>query len=115
MTIGRWIKKIPIVDGEYVPVVKRNIDFFTGLPGDENYSVRKVSLDKIKVDTRRMAYPNVPSLDEALHLIQYFDIENWLPIRLDDEYYLLDGQHRMIIARLLGLKYLDAVMPREKE
>jgi ParB-like chromosome segregation protein Spo0J len=34
----------------------------------------------------------------------------WTPITLDEEGYLLDGQHRLEAAKRMGLKYIDVVI-----
>jgi ParB-like chromosome segregation protein Spo0J len=39
-----------------------------------------------------------------------FDREAWMPIHLNKDYYLLDGQHRLELARQMGLSFIDIII-----
>ena len=43
-------------------------------------------------------------------MVSNFEILGWIPITLDKEFYLLDGQHRLEVAKRLNLKYIDVVI-----
>jgi hypothetical protein len=47
-------------------------------------------------------------------IVKNFDIDFWMPILINSEYFLLDGQHRLEVAKKLGLKYIDAVIVKEQ-
>jgi ParB-like chromosome segregation protein Spo0J len=33
---------------------------------------------------------------------------------INERYFLIDGQHRLMVAKKLGLKYIDAIVANEK-
>lgn len=96
--------------GDYIPVAQTSINFFTKYDRPYWTPVRRVSLDSIKIDKSRMSFANDVSDEQVKTIIEHFDLFAWLPVTLDKDYYLLDGQHRLAVARLVGLKYLDVVI-----
>lgn len=108
MNLGR-IKRV-LRGGDYIPVAQTSIDFFTKYDCPYWTPVRRVPLESIKVDKSRMSFANEVSDEQVKTIIEHFDLFAWLPVTLDEDYYLLDGQHRLAVARLVGLKYLDVVI-----
>ena len=107
MSIGRWIKKIPIKNGNYLPVEEDAYQFRTELARGRWQLRRKVPIKKLKNVSSRSLVTIAPMLDAALNLIKYFTMVSWYPIAIDDEYNVIDGQMRLLIAHLLGLKFID--------
>ena len=77
--------------------------------------VEKVPLSKIKIDKNLFSWQNKVSLSRVNFIVENFDIDFWMPILISPNYFLLDGQHRLQVARKLGLKYIDAVIDNERK
>ena len=77
--------------------------------------VEKVPLSKIKIDKSLFSFQNEVDPQQVDFIANNFDIDFWMPIRVDPDYFLLDGQHRLQVARRLGLKYIDVVIDNERE
>jgi DNA adenine methylase len=95
---------------EYLPVLKTNIEMFTNF--DKPYWVfkQKVKINEIKIDKSLMSFDN-PIFDSTLdNIIYYFDENCWIPITVNKDLYLLDGQHRLEAAKRMNLKYIDVVI-----
>lgn len=76
---------------------------------DKPYYVihRRVNIADIKIDKTRMAWPN-PVYEEKVEIIlEHFDLDQWVPVLLDQQGFLMDGQHRLEVARRLNLKFID--------
>ncbi len=70
---------------------------------------RKVDLGKITIDKKRLSYANPIYSDTVDNIVYNFHIEGWLPIWVDDDYCIRDGQHRYAAAKQMGLKYIDVL------
>ena len=104
------ITNYPVVD--YIPALKFNKEDLFVRNYDKPYWVprSKVLLSDIKIDKKIMSYDN-PILDNTLNnIITSFDIYRWIPITVNKDFYLLDGQHRLEAARRMKLKYIDVVI-----
>lgn len=44
------------------------------------------------------------------YMVNNFYKGAWFPIMINQNYYLLDGQHRLAAAKKLHLKYIDVVI-----
>jgi hypothetical protein len=95
-----YIPTLPMWNDMYV----RNFDLPYWTPE------AKVPIRKIKVDKGRLAFANPVSRSEVSRIVGNFDIRVWMPILVDKEYYVLDGQHRLAAAKRLGLRYIDVVV-----
>lgn len=96
---------------DYIPSDDENYDFLTKRTG---WTVqRKVPISDIRVDKSRMSFPNDVSESQVKTISDDFDSEQWLPVRVDEDGYLLDGQHRLKAARRMGLKYIDTVVDHD--
>lgn len=67
--------------------------------------IEKVPIKKIKHDIND--FPNKISMSEVLFMTEEFYPFGFVPIRIDKNYNLLDGQHRLKFAELCGLMYID--------
>jgi len=47
-------------------------------------------------------------------MVNRFYLDAWEPIMINERYFLIDGQHRLMVAKKLGLKYIDAIVANEK-
>lgn len=93
---------------DYIPATDHSIERYTRNLG---FGVRrKVPVADIKIDKSRMAYANEVSAENVDWMAENFDREIFDPVTLDGEGYLLDGQHRLTLAKRKGLRYIDAVV-----
>lgn len=67
--------------------------------------IEKFPIEKIKYDINN--YPNKINMSEVLFMIEEFYPFGFVPITIDKNYYLLDGQHRLKFAELCGFMYID--------
>lgn len=73
-------------------------------------TIDKVPIDFIKVDKSLLSFANEVDTSQVLHMLVNFDQELWMPVLVDRNLFLLDGQHRLAVARQLCLKYIDVVV-----
>ncbi len=102
-----------MVKSNYIPVIQQNYDMFTNLPHSYFVPARKIQINNIKIDRSLMSYPNEVSQEQVETIIEYFDEFAWLPIIINKQHFLLDGQHRLEVARRLKLRYIDAIIEDE--
>ena len=55
-----------------------------------------------------------PSVAEVKRMVNRFYPGAWEPIMINERYFLIDGQHTLMVAKKLGLKYIDAIVANEK-
>lgn len=77
--------------------------------------VDKFPIDNIKVDKNLFSYQAEIDYGNILHILLNFDRDRWDPLYVNPDYYLLDGQHRIKVAKQLGLKYIDVVILDEEK
>lgn len=96
---------------DYIPAPEHNIRLFIQ-DFEKPYWVPKLKfpIKKIKFGKSRLSFHNEVSNIDVNEIVQYFDLNLWTPITLDEEGYLLDGQHRLEAAKRMGLKYIDVVI-----
>ncbi len=88
----------------YIACQKHWKDMFT------QYPVYKV-IEKFPIqDVKRKKLWNDINFKDVLCMLMNFNKDAWMPITLDREYFLLDGQHRLALAKQMGLEYLDVVI-----
>jgi len=76
--------------------------------------VEKVPLSKIKIDKRLFSFQNEVSPSLVDFIVENFDKDFWMPILVNSDFFLLDGQHRLLVAKKLGLKYIDVAIVKER-
>ena len=91
----------------YIPARKFWFGLYTQFDKPYFTPILKFPIEKIKRDK---SYPNEISMHDVLYMLVNFDREAWEPILLNKDFYLLDGQHRLEVARQMGLSYIDAVI-----
>ena len=77
--------------------------------------IEKVPLSKIKIDNRLFSWQNEVDHSRVDFIVKNFNLDFWMPILINSDYFLLDGQHRLQVAKKLGLKYIDAVIDNERK
>ncbi len=73
----------------------------------------KVSIDTIKIDKNLFDFRNEIDYKQVLDMLVNFDQELWMPVLVNEQNYLLDGQHRLKVAKQLCLKYIDVIVQKE--
>jgi len=95
---------------DYIPVVDGNYHLFTRFDKPYWTPARHVPLSDIKVNKSLMAFPNDVNDHQVRRIVENFDPDFWLPVTLNSDGFLLDGQHRLEAARRMNLRYIDAVI-----
>ncbi|MCA6422408.1 MAG: Dam family site-specific DNA-(adenine-N6)-methyltransferase [Flavobacterium sp.] len=94
----------------YIPVLELNKTLFTNFDKPYWVFMEKFPIENIKFDTNKLSFHNDISEAAVETIATNFDLLGWIPITLDKEHILLDGQHRLAAAKKLGLKYIDVVI-----
>ena len=76
-------------------------------------SIDRVRIKKIKIDKKFL--PNEVDDNEVTYMINNFEEEVWQPVLINEDYCLLDGQHRLRLAFRTGMKYIDVIMEKRKD
>jgi hypothetical protein len=97
---------------DYIPVLQFNKEDLFVRNFDKPYwiPVDKVSIEKILINKVLFNYNNAVSESLVNNIIRNFDLTFWIPITLNNDYYLLDGQHRLEVAKRMNLKYIDVII-----
>ena len=95
----------------YIPILNHWYDMYVK-NFDKKYWTpkRKVPIRQIKIDRDLCEFKNEVSKWQVLDMLVNFDIELWMPITINKDFCLLDGQHRLSVANQLGLKFIDVVI-----
>ena len=70
----------------------------------------RTAIEKIKINRKLFAFDNSVNMDDVYYMLVNFDKYLWSPITVNKDYYLLDGQHRLALAKQLGLRYIDVMI-----
>jgi uncharacterized protein (DUF1015 family) len=73
-------------------------------------TVDKVRIQKIKIDKSLFDFQNEVDIGEIDYMVKHFHRGAWYPVMLNQNFYLIDGQHRIAAAKKLGLKYIDVTI-----
>ena len=73
-------------------------------------AVDKVPVSRIRIDARLFSFPNPVYQDAVKAIVESFDLDQWTPLLVNEDLYLLDGQHRLQAAVNMGLKYIDVIV-----
>lgn len=77
--------------------------------------IERVPLSDIKIDKSLFSWQNEVSPSQVDFMVENFNVDFWMPILINSDYFLLDGQHRLQAAKKLGLKYIDVVIDNERK
>lgn len=94
----------------YIPVKKHWFEIYTRFDKPYWTPALKFPIEKIKIDKSLFAYQNDISQTDVLYMLMNFDRDAWMPVTVNKNHYLLDGQHRLELARLMGLYFIDVVI-----
>jgi len=75
--------------------------------------IEKFPIKKVKYNPSFFA--NHLNIKNVIAMIDEFYPFGFFPIRLDENFNLLDGQHRLKFAELCGLEYLDVWIETNKQ
>jgi len=73
-------------------------------------SVDKLPIECIKIDRSLFSYDNKEDTTQVLDILANFDQKLWIPLLVNEQFFLLDGQHRLAVAKQLCLKYVDVII-----
>lgn len=74
--------------------------------------VEKVPLETIKID--KSLLKKEADFEQVINIWTNFDEKLWHPILINAEYCLLDGQNRLQVAKLRGLRFIDVIIDSSK-
>jgi len=89
---------------KYIPCDQHWLDFFDQYEFYKTY--RKLPIKNI--NRRRLR--NKIGTNETLCMLVDFHQEGWMPIIIDKNYNLVDGQHRLAFADQMCLEYIDVAI-----
>ena len=61
------------------------------------------------------SYPNPLKMNEVINMIDEFYPSGFHPKRINENYELVDGQHRLKFAQLCGFEFIDVFIENSKE
>ncbi len=73
-------------------------------------TVDKISIRKIKIDKSLFAYQNEVNKKDVDYMVNNFYRGAWFPVMINQNFFLIDGQHRIAAAKRMKLKYIDVVI-----
>ena len=94
---------------KYCPVKKHWADMYKQYEFYEFH--KKFPIQKIRLKP----LCNKINMNDVYYMLMNFDKEVWMPITLDMDYFLTDGQHRLELARRFGMEFIDVVILDEKK
>jgi len=97
---------------EYIPALKFNKEDLFVRNFDKPYWTPKdkVKIDNIIVDKSLHCQKNDILESTIIKIISNFDLLFWIPITINKDYFLLDGQHRLEAAKRMKLKFIDVII-----
>ena len=98
----------------YIPCQEHWFGMFTKFDKPYWTPKKRFPISKIKIDKSYFADKNKIDYSVVLYMLVEFHKEAWMPITLNKKYHLLDGQHRLQVAKQLGLEYIDVVIEDEE-
>jgi hypothetical protein len=75
--------------------------------------VERVPISRIKINKRLFSWQNEVDQSQVNFMLKNFDQDFWMPILVNRDYFLLDGQHRLRVAKRMGLTFIDVVIDKE--
>jgi len=67
-------------------------------------------IKNIKIDKSLFCFQNEIIDSVVDSIITNFNLIFWIPITVNKNYYLLDGQHRLEAAKRMNLQYIDVIV-----
>lgn len=94
----------------YIPVKKYWFESYTKFDKPYYTPCMKFPIEKIKIDESFYADKQRIFRADVFYMLVNFDREAWEPILINTDYLLMDGYHRVEVAKQMGLSFIDAVM-----
>src|SRR4030067_1393406 len=93
----------------YIPVKKHWFEMYTKF--DKPYYTPQVKfpIKKLKIGYFYADKQNIFKAD-VFYMLVNFDREAWAPVLINTDYLLLDGYHRVEVAKQMGLSFVDVVI-----
>ena len=88
-----------MTDCDYVPAIEESYRLFLRFDQPFWVAARRVPIESIKVDKSLMSFPNEVCEEMVETIVSHFGDYQWLPITLNEDDFLLDGQHRLAAAK----------------
>lgn len=97
---------------KYIPALKLNKEDLFVRNFDKPYwtIVNKFKINDIKIDKSLFEFKNEIDVCVLDSIVSDFNITAWIPVTLNKNFYLLDGQHRLEAAKRMKLEYIDVVI-----
>ena len=96
---------------KYRDYIKSSDNFKNTLAKFNGFSFEdKIAIRKIKINRKLFVFDNFVNMDNVYYMLANFDKYLWSPITVNKDYYLLDGQHRLALAKQLRLRYIDVMI-----
>ena len=96
--------------GDYIPVKKHWFEMYTKFDKPYFTPQLKFPIEKIKID--KYCYADKQEIFKAdmFYMLVSFDREAWAPVLINTAYRLLDGYHRIEVAKQMGLAFIDVII-----
>ncbi|NQU87718.1 MAG: hypothetical protein HQ541_18360 [Mariniphaga sp.] len=95
---------------DYIPVKNHWFEMYTQFEKPYWEPKEKLLIKKIRINKDLFDYQNVVDEAEVLFMLMNFDRDAWMPITINKDFFLIDGQHRLSFAKKMGLKFIDVVI-----
>lgn len=96
---------------EYIPTPAHWNEMFVRISNNPRWTPEaKVPIDKIRIDKKYFEFRNDIDPNHVLDMLVNFDQELWMPVTVNRDYFLLDGQHRLAVAKQMCLKFVDVLI-----
>ena len=96
---------------QYIPTLDHWKSMFLNPSFDGRWTIEnRIPISEIKIDKSLFSFQNDVSESLVDSMVEEFNIDYWIPIMINSDHFLLDGQHRLQTAKRLGLKYIDVVV-----
>lgn len=97
----------------YIPAQKFWMQILDDKAANFFIPTKKFPISEIKIDKKLFDFQNEIDMNEVFQILLNFHREAWGPIILNKDNFLLDGQHRLEVARQMGLEYIDVIIFNE--
>jgi DNA modification methylase len=95
---------------DYVPASQGITSTYNVFNGTNFTFISRFPVERIKSEERSAEAQKEIDYNWVAHILGNFDDRLWEPIVLDHDYYLIDGYHRLAVAKLLRLRYIDIIV-----
>lgn len=72
--------------------------------------VDRIPIRRIRVKKSLLSFANEVDTTQVDDMVKNFSQEVWIPILVNQDFFLLDGQHRLAAAKKMKLRYIDVIV-----